>query len=188
MAIPRILKLLSSEGECVGFFRRVRWPNGVVCPVCSSTSVIKWGRYRSYRRYLCKGCGRAFNDRAGTLLHYSRWSFRALLLFIMLVMLTHSSVNFVSWLFGKAYMSCFRLFKKVLINVANSKGRVKLRGRVEVDEVYQKAGLKGRNNSSLVRSMRPPRRRGLGRRGRVPTIKMSYPYSPWLRGEGGGYS
>jgi len=47
-------------------------------------------------------------------------------------------------------MSCFRLFKRILINAANRKDHAKLKGKAEIDEVYQKAGLKGRNNSSLV--------------------------------------
>ena len=52
-------------------FRTIRWVHGVFCPHCKNTPVMKHGRYRKHlRRYLCKDCGRTFNDKTDTILHY----------------------------------------------------------------------------------------------------------------------
>jgi hypothetical protein len=62
-------------------------------------------------------------------------------------------------------MTVFRASKRLLHNL--DKPIAELQVEVEIDEVYQTAGLKGRNNSILIKLLgRRPRRRGLKRRGR----------------------
>ena len=165
MFVPEVFRFLSSEGECVALLRRVRWPDGVTCPICGSRGVIRWCRYRDYQRYMCKVCFRTFNDKTGTIFHYSRMSLRCWFLLIILFTLIHTSIRSIGWLLGVSYMSVFRACKRILISL--NQPTVKLGGVVEVDESYQTAGLKGRNNSSLIKMLgRVPRSRGLKRRGR----------------------
>jgi len=165
MFTPVVLRFLSSEGECVALLRRVRWPDGVTCPVCGSRGVIRWCRYRDYQRYMCKVCRRTFNDRTGTIFHYSRLSLRAWLILIILLILIHTSMNSISWLLDTSYMTVFRASRRLLLRL--NQPIAELQGEVEVDEVYQTAGLKGRNNSILIKLLsRKLRRRGLKRRGR----------------------
>jgi magnesium-transporting ATPase (P-type)/predicted RNA-binding Zn-ribbon protein involved in translation (DUF1610 family) len=77
---------MPSEEECALVLRDVRWRLGVVCPRCGSRSVVRHGRHLLfYRRYLCKGCGRHFNDRTGTQFEDSKlplrvWFFAAFLM------------------------------------------------------------------------------------------------------------
>jgi transposase-like protein len=114
---------------------------------------------------MCKVYRRTFNDRTGTIFHYSRLSLRAWLLLIILSILTHTSIRFISWLLDTSYMTVFRASKRLLHNL--DKPIAELQVEVEIDEVYQTAGLKGRNNSILIKLLgRRPRRRGLKRRGR----------------------
>jgi transposase-like protein len=40
--------------------------NGKTCPHCNSKQIIKKGKYKSRRRYLCKECQKYFNDLTGT--------------------------------------------------------------------------------------------------------------------------
>lgn len=165
MIVPDILVVLSSEEDCASLLRRVRWPNGLTCPVCGSRQVIRWCRYRRCQRYMCKGCGRTFNDKTGTLFHYSRLSLRAWFFLTTLFMLIHTSINSIAWLLGVSYMTGFRASKRILSKC--SQPEAKLRGVVEMDEVYQTAGLKGRNNSCFIKLLgRLPRKSGLKRRGR----------------------
>jgi len=165
MFVPEVFRFLSSEGECVALLRRVRWPDDVTCPICGSRDVIRWCRYRDYQRYMCKVCFRTFNDKTGTIFHYSRMSLRCWVLLIILFTLIHSSIRSIGWLLGVSYMSVFRACKRILVSL--NQPTVKLGGVVEVDESYQTAGLKGRNNSSLIKMLgRVPRSRGLKRRGR----------------------
>ncbi len=80
-------------------------------------------------------------------------------------MIIHVSTRSISWLLDTSYMTMFHMFKNILKRC--SKSRHRLHGVVEVDELYQNSGLKGRNNSSLIKILgRKPRRRGLKHRGR----------------------
>jgi transposase-like protein len=113
---------------------------------------------------MCKVYRRTFNDKTGTILHYSRLSLRAWLLLIILSILTHTSINSISWLLDTSYMTVFRASRRLL---KLDQLIAELQGEVEIDEVYQTAGLKGRNNSILIKLLgRKPRRRGLKRRDR----------------------
>jgi transposase-like protein len=47
------------------------------CPKCGSCMVKGHGSYRrSLKCYKCKACGRTFNDKTGTIFHYSKLSLR----------------------------------------------------------------------------------------------------------------
>ena len=57
---------LSSEASAADLLEQVRWRDGLQCPRCRSSSVIKYGSYRAFQRYLCKDCDRTFNDKTRT--------------------------------------------------------------------------------------------------------------------------
>lgn len=61
----------------------------------------------------------------------------------------------------RPYVTVFRMVRKLRENLYLTASTIKLKGIVEVDEVYVKAGLKGKRNLK-----RKPRIRGLKRRGR----------------------
>lgn len=57
-----------SEAWCYEMLRRVRWPNGITCPVCGRSRVTIHSKSAKTprRRYLCLGCRRTFTDLTGT--------------------------------------------------------------------------------------------------------------------------
>ena len=60
---------LFDDAKCFQTIRDMRWPDGVACPSCGSTSVVKNGRDDTQpdrQRYECKGCRRRFDDLTGT--------------------------------------------------------------------------------------------------------------------------
>jgi transposase-like protein len=67
---------LRDDAKCFAFVRQHRWPEGVRCPFCASSAVIRNGcdeMQRCRQRYRRKGCARRFNDLTGTVLagyHY----------------------------------------------------------------------------------------------------------------------
>jgi len=162
-----VLDLISSELVCSRFFRMVRWGDGVFCPRCGSWMVKGHGNYRQgLKRYKCKACKRTFNDKTGTILHYSRLSLREWLTIIILFLCLHNSCLSLSWLLDRSYMPIFKALKKLMLSLRKTQ-HMRMGGAVESDEVYVTAGLKGRNNSERIRRIgRKPRRRGLRRRGR----------------------
>ena len=73
MAAPDLdtLSGLMDEAQCFALVRRHRWPDGVRCPACTSSAVIRDGcddTQRSRQRYRCKACAGRFDDLTGTVL------------------------------------------------------------------------------------------------------------------------
>jgi transposase len=135
---------MPDEEECVDVLRRIRWSDGVVCPHCSSRSVIRSGRHLLlYQRYRCKDCGRIFNDKTGTVFEGSRiplrvWFFTALMLQYKV------SILELSRTLGMYYDAAYRMVKKLRESIYLNQIEGRLRGIVEMDELYVTAGLKGK--------------------------------------------
>jgi len=159
-----VLGLLSSEEACSRLFRSVRWGDGVYCPRCGSFRVKGHGFYKyGLKRYFCKACGRTFNDKTGTLFHYSRLSFREWFILILLFLGLYNSCLSLSWLLDRSPMTVFRALKKLMLGLRDKACKVEFGGAVEVDELYINTGLKGRNNSAHIKRLgRRLRRRVLG--------------------------
>ena len=116
---------------------------------------------------MCKDCGRTFNDKTGTIFHYSRLSLREWFALMLLFPGLHNSSLSLSWLVGRSYMPIFKTLKRIMHKLRCGAKPVRVGGAVECDEVYVTAGLKGRNNSHRIERLgRKPRCRGLKRRGR----------------------
>jgi len=63
-----ILGLKLSDGEIVGLVRGHRWPNGVKYPYCGSRQVYRNGKVQCkpyLQCYICRSCGKQFNDLTG---------------------------------------------------------------------------------------------------------------------------
>ena len=62
---------LMGDARCFALVRQHRWPDGVRCPACDSSAVIRDG-YDDTRprrqRYRCKACTGRFDDLTGTVL------------------------------------------------------------------------------------------------------------------------
>jgi transposase-like protein len=56
---------LIDNGKCYEMVCQFRWPDGVCCPGCDSKEITKRGRdevQSDRQRYVCKGCGKQFDD------------------------------------------------------------------------------------------------------------------------------
>ena len=73
MAVSDLVNLsgLMDDAKCFAFVRQHRWPEGVRCPVCDSSGVIRDGcddTQPCRQRYRCKACSGRFDDLTGTVL------------------------------------------------------------------------------------------------------------------------
>jgi len=65
------IKNLIDDVQCYQTVRDLRWPDGVTCPSCESTSVIKRGfddTEPARQRYECHDCTKRFDDLTDTTL------------------------------------------------------------------------------------------------------------------------
>jgi len=156
-----IRSFMPSEKECALVLRDVRWRWGVICPVCDSRSVVRHGKHlRVYQIYLCKDCGRHFNDRTGTQFEDSKLPLRVWF-FAAFLMQYKVSVKEIAKTAHVSYPTAFNIAERLRRGFYLSQLQEKMKGIVELDEAYVTAGLKGKHDLK-----RPPRVRGLKRRGR----------------------
>jgi transposase-like protein len=129
------------------------------CPYCGSLKIWADGYSRKgARKYECRGCGRYFNNLAGTI--FERHHFPIEEMFYILKKMEAKSTLQISKELGRDYDSAFRFVHEVHEIASKYARRISLEGVVEVDEVYVHAGQKGKKRD--VGRRRVLRKRGRG--------------------------
>jgi transposase-like protein len=147
MAAPDLVNLASliDDAKCFALVRQHRWPEGVRCPGCGSSTVVRHGSDDTQpqrQRYRCKACAGRFDDLTGTVLagHHQPLRVWVLCLYLMGLNLSNRQIALELGLSG----SDVHLMTEQLRHGLVAKAPVAtLEGEVEVDEVYVVAGHKG---------------------------------------------
>ena len=147
MAAPDLVNLsgLMDDTKCFAFVRQHRWPEGVRCPGCGSSAVIRNGcddTQRHRQRYRCKACAGRFDDLTGTVLagHHQPLRVWVLCLYFMGLNLSNRQIGAELDLNASDVQLMTEQLRHGLIAKTP---KVKLEGEVEIDEVYVVAGHKG---------------------------------------------
>ncbi len=181
MAAPDLVNLsgLMDDAKCFAFVRQHRWPEGVRCPGCGSSAVIRNGwddTQRHRQRYRCKACAGRFDDLTGTVLagHPQPLRVWVLCLYFMGLNLSNRQIGAELDLNASDVQLMTEQLRRGLLA---KRPAVTLHGEVEIDEVYVVAGHKGqpaavakRGGSDAVAGWRA--RRAVARRRRT-----SHPFS-----------
>ena len=155
------------DGACLDYLDWLRWPQGFVCPHCSS--VVAW-RLDDGRRS-CGGCRRRVSVTAGTIFHRTRtpltvWFEAA---WLMTSVKSGASAVDVQRLLGLgSYQTAWAMLHRYR-DVMVVPGRDRLSGVVEVDETFiggaHKPGKRGRGAAGKVLVAGAIERAAGGRRG-----------------------
>jgi len=147
MAASDLINLsgLMDDAKCFAFVRQHRWPEGVRCPACDSSSVIRDGcddTQPHRQRYRCKACASRFDDLTGTVLagHHQPLRVWVLCLYFMGLNLSNRQIALELGLDGSDMQAMTEQLRRGLVAKAPE---VTLEGEVEIDEVYVVAGHKG---------------------------------------------
>ena len=139
------LSALLDEAKCFALVRRHRWPDGVHCPACDGSAVIRDGCdeiQRSRQRYRCKACAGRFDDLTGTVLAGRHQPLRVwvLCLYVMGLNLSNRQIAGELGLCGSAVQTMTAQLRR---GRAAKAPAVELTGEGEIDELYVVAGHKG---------------------------------------------
>jgi transposase-like protein len=167
------LNNLIDERKCYEEVRRIRWPNGVCCPGCTSNKITKRGRnhrQQECRRYTCKNCGKRFDDLTGTLFRGRHQPLSVWFAYLYLMGLNLSNRQIAEELNlnesdGQAMANELRG------GIVKRRAKVRMTGVVECDEVYVVAGHKGRPEKIKGRRRRRRRLKGAPGRGTLEKEK-----------------
>jgi len=139
------IQALIDDAKCYETVRSLRWPDGVRCPACDSTEVIRKGcdeRHAARRRYQCRACHQRFDDLTGTIFagHHQPLRVWVLCLYLMGLNLSNEQIAHELDLNPDDVQ---KMTTQLREGVVARKPAVILSGEVECDEAYVVAGHKG---------------------------------------------
>ena len=147
MIAPDLVNLsaLLDDAKCFALVRQHRWPDGVRCPACDSSKVIRDGcddTQRARQRYRCKACAGRFDDLTGTVLagHHQPLRVWVLCLYFMGLNLANRQIAAELGLDASDVQAMTEQLRGGLVARTPA---ARLQGEVEIDEVYVIAGHKG---------------------------------------------
>ncbi len=143
-------QMFPDDAACVAYLASWRWPDGFVCPACSSR---RHCRLRTRPLWECLDCGHQASVTAGTVLHRTRLPLTTWLYAIWVLAVRRTSVSALQLQRETgigSYKSAWGLLHKVRRVLGESEAYKLHRGVVEVDE--SKVGCRGRG---VARAMPP---------------------------------
>ena len=136
---------LIDDAKCYQTIRDMRWPDGVICPHCTSDLVIKNGMDESQshrQRYECKGCRQRFDDLTDTIFAGHHQPLRTWIACLYLMGLNLSGLQIAQEL-NINKDNARAMIQQLRQGIIDRHSPVVLKGEVECDEVYVVAGYKG---------------------------------------------
>jgi len=151
-----ILNLID-DAKCFETVRRLRWPEGVVCPHCGSPHATKRGREETQaarQRYQCQGCQTKFDDLTGTIFAGHHQPLRVWILCLYFMGLNLSNAHIAQEL-ALPPNDVQIMASQLRAGIVQRQPDVTLTGAVECDEVYIVAGHKGHPEAVKKRAVPP---------------------------------
>ena len=158
MNLIDVSKQLANDEQCLSFLEKVRWPNGVRCPVCGGDkigNIERKSRTKNKRTklYVClePSCKQQFSATSGTLFHDSHLPLNKWFLAMALIADAKKgmSANQLSRHLKVNYRTAWYLAHRIR-EAMQETGSPKLSGTIEIDETY--IGGRQRNNWRKLRS------------------------------------
>ena len=156
------MDFMLSEKKCVQLLRHMRWKNGIVkCVYCNSGNIVSNGtRQKYFHKYVCRDCNRNFTEKTGTIFANSFFELREWF-YTARELQRGISINQISKELGRSYRHVMNMAHEIMDSVYMKRLFQLDAEDIEIDEMYQSAGSKGKKQTN-----REPRKRGLKLRGR----------------------
>lgn len=133
--IMDLMERFPDEPTCIAFLRKLRWPNGFVCPRCGERESVT---IQTRRLEQCRSCRYQASITAGTVLHRTRKPLRLWFLAIFLIGRHKTGISALQLqkdLGLGSYKTAWAWLHKLRSTLAE-RPESRLRGLVEADETY----------------------------------------------------
>jgi transposase-like protein len=127
-----LIERYHDEDNCRAYLEELRWPNGIACPRCGSTSV---SRVQKPRVFDCNSCRYQFSVTSNTIFHDTHlplWKWFATI-YLMIESRKGISANQVKRTIGVSYKTAWYLCHRIRATMPENN---MLNGIVEVDETF----------------------------------------------------
>lgn len=130
--LPALIERFGSEDRCRTYLEDLRWPHGVECPRCESTSI---SRISARNQFDCNACRYQFSVTAGTLFHDSHLPLWKWFLAIYLISESKKGISAkqLERMLGVSYKTAWYMSHRIRDAMGDDEQPL-LRGIVEMDE------------------------------------------------------
>lgn len=145
---------LIDNHKCYDALRDLRWHDGVYCPFCKSTDIIKRGKGDTEdckQRYECKTCSKRFDDLTNTVLSGHHQPLKVWIIFLYFMGLNLSTLQIAQEL-SLNKDDAYYMSDVLRTGIFDKKPEPQLTEEVECDEVYIVAGHKGKPDAVKKKS------------------------------------
>jgi transposase-like protein len=154
VSMPEFFSRYGTEAQCTAALVAMRWPNGVVCPRCSSEShyVVS---HRARKLYQCRGCRHQTSLTAGTLLDSTKLPLTTWFLAIYLLSQDKTGLSSLALKrhLGTSYRTAWLIHHKLMKTMAQRDSEEPLSGFIQADDAYlggEHPGTGGRGSPNKV--------------------------------------
>lgn len=142
MTITDVFQLYSTDEHCRELLKRLRWPNGVECPRCKSTTV---SNISTQKKFECVECEYQFSVLSNTIFHDTHLSLDKWFLAAYLICESRKghSANQMKRELGVSYKTAWYLCHRIRAAMKQV-GQSMLSGTIELDETYVGGRARGR--------------------------------------------
>jgi transposase-like protein len=133
--IQEFVDKFKTDQDCYDYLHKLRWPNGFVCPHCKHNKASNHKRYITYR---CTKCLKETTITSGTVFHNRHLPIRTWFFAIWFMVSQKSGVSALGLgreIGIKRQKTAWELLK-IIRESMSQKGKDKLTGTVEIDEVF----------------------------------------------------
>jgi len=128
------------------------------CPFCKSEKIIKYGKSKGHRRYMCKSCNRTFSALTGTFMHNIKKKEKMLKYGEILKEEGLISIEKIAEKVGVSTPTAFQWRHKILLTIPKKKE--KFEGETQMDELWFLYSQKGRKGLKYSRKRGGSKRQG----------------------------
>jgi len=131
--LTEAIRYFTDEKVCLEFVAQLRWPQGPICPKCTSQNV---GFLATRSLWKCKGCYKQFSVKVGTIFEDSAIKLDKWLCAIWMIVNAKNGISSYEVARSLGVTQKTAWFMMHRIRLALQTGSFKLEGEVEVDETY----------------------------------------------------
>ncbi len=155
ITLIEVIAMFPDDESAEKWFASMRWPDGPVCPHCRGSSVQS-GTAHPSMPYRCRGCGRRFSVRTGSVMADTKLGYRtwAVALFLLTTGIKGVSSMKLHRDLGISRKSAWHLAHRIRACWERHQGL--FAGPVEVDETYVGGKERNQHESKKARAGRGP--------------------------------
>ena len=149
LLLDALQRRLAADAHFYDKFLEGRFAEGLACPHCCSTGVVRNGHAANgAQRYFCKDCRKSFTATTGTI--FARTVSPNTWRDYLLCMLDGLSLRKSAKRCGIALSTSFLMRHRVLDAVRKARAGLKLHGIVEIDELFFDLSFKGNHHRNFT--------------------------------------